>query len=261
MSERSSYVPGTPNWVDLGTTDVDGAVSFYGALFGWSATEPGPVDETGGYRMFTQAEKNIGGLMATQSPEQPVAWLTYIATEDADATTEKVVAAGGTVMVPPMDVMEIGRMAVYIDPTGAAIAVWQSKQFPGAGLVNEPVSLCWNELATRDAETSLAFYTAVFGWQSETRDVGPTTYTTFSVDGKPVGGMIEMTDQWPAEAPPHWMVYFAVDDVDASTARAAELGATVHVPAMDIPDVGRFSMVADPSGAHFSMLTLANGEM
>src|SRR5690242_773936 len=144
MPERDSYDPGTPSWVDLGTPDIDASLKFYGELFGWEAEES--QEDTGGYRLFTKNGRPVAGVMPLQSDEQPPAWSTYVAVEDADATIGKAKEAGGDVMVEPMDVMELGRMAFVTDDQGAAIGVWQAKEFPGAGLVNEAGAFCWNEL-------------------------------------------------------------------------------------------------------------------
>ncbi len=183
------YAPGTPSWVELSSPNTDAATEFYGQLMGWSATEPGPEDETGGYRMFQQDGKNIAGLMGHMQEGQPTAWVTYISVADAEETAAKVKAAGGTVMMEPMDVMDIGRMALFADPTGAVFGVWQPKSFTGADLVNEPGSLCWNEVLTRDAGAGKAFYPAVFGWVAgrPSFEGAPESYTVWELDGKQVG--------------------------------------------------------------------------
>jgi len=160
----TEYAPGTPSWVELSAPDTDAAAAFYGDLMGWSATEPGPVEETGGYRMFQQGDQRVAGLMGHMQEGQPTVWATYVSVADADDTAAKVKDAGGNVMVEPMDVMDIGRMAFFGDPTGAAFGIWQPKSFAGADLVNEPNSLCWNEVLTRDAAADKDFYPAVFGW-------------------------------------------------------------------------------------------------
>src|SRR3954470_3527687 len=134
---------GTPIWVDLGTPDVDAAVDFYGGLFGWQADEAGDPAETGGYRMFRNADRAVAGVGPLQSDQQPPLWTTYIATEDADETARKVQGAGGTVLMPPFDVLDAGRMAIFADPAGAVFGVWQPGQHTGAELFNEPVSLTW----------------------------------------------------------------------------------------------------------------------
>jgi uncharacterized protein len=249
------YAPGTPSWVELSSPDTSAAADFYGALMGWSATEPGPA-ETGGYQMFQQGDLNIAGLMSTMQEGQPTAWATYVSVADADDTAAKVKAAGGTVVVEPMDVMDIGRMAFFADPAGAVFGVWQPKAFAGADLVNEPVSLCWNEVLTRDADAGKAFYPAVFGWDARPPgfEGAPDTYTVWELDGKPVGGMMQMVDEYfPAEIPPHWGVCFAVTDCDGTVAKARELGATVTAEPMDMP-IGRFAGFIDPQGASFTVM-------
>ncbi len=249
------YAPGTPSWVELSSPDTDAAAEFYGALMGWRATEPGPA-ETGGYRMFQQDGLNVAGLMGQMQEGQPTAWATYVSVADADETAAKVTAAGGSVLVAPMDVTDIGRMAIFTDPTGAAFGIWQPKTFAGADLVNEPTSLCWNEVLTRDADADKAFYAAVFGWAAgrPAFESAPDSYTVWELAGKPVGGMMEMSDEFfPAEVPPHWVVCFAVADCDGTVAKARELGATVTVEAMDMP-VGRFAGLIDPQGAVLTVM-------
>jgi uncharacterized protein len=249
------YAPGTPSWVELSSPDTDASAAFYGAVLGWNATEPGPA-ETGGYRMFQYDGKSVAGLMGQMQEGQPTAWATYVSVADADETAEKVKTAGGTVMVEPMDVMDIGRMAIFVDPTGAVFGVWQAKAFAGADLVNEPVSLCWNELHTGDADTDKAFYGAVFGWQpGRPKFAGaPETYTVWQLDGKNVGGMMEMVDgMFPPGTPPHWSVCFAVADADATLAKAREHGGTVVAEPVDMP-IGRFAAMIDPQGAWFTIM-------
>jgi uncharacterized protein len=250
------YPPGTPSWVELSSPDADASAAFYGALMGWTATEPGSVEETGGYRMLQQNGQNVAGLMGQMQEGQPTAWSTYISVADADETAERVKAAGGSVLVEPMDVMDIGRMAFFADPSGAAFGVWQPKTFKGADLVNEPGSFCWNEVLTRDAEAGKAFYPAVFAWTAgrPTFEGAPESYTVWERDGQGVAGMMQMRDEWfPPEIPPHWGVVFAVADCDAAVAKARELGATVTTEPMDMP-IGRFAGLVDPQGASFTVM-------
>jgi predicted enzyme related to lactoylglutathione lyase len=251
MSEAASHAPGVPSWVDLGSPDLEASKVFYAGLFGWEAfTVPAP--EAGGYTMFLQRGKHVSAM--GPNGERPPSWMTYIATADADATTAKVRAAGGTVLVEPLSVMDAGRMAVYLDPTGAAFSVWQAGDHHGAELVNEPGAFCWNELQTRDVDAAKRFYGAVFGWGSETHE-GPMQYTEWKHEGRSIGGMMDMAGHdIPAAVPAHWLVYFGAGDCDATTARARELGGTVVVPPMDIPDGLRFSVVSDPQGAIFGIL-------
>lgn len=260
MPEITSYAPGTPSWADVSSPDVDAAVSFYEQLFGWEAGEAGDPEETGGYRMLTQGGKAVAGVGPTRSAEQPPAWATYVTVEDAEATAEKVKAAGGTVLMEPMDVMTAGRMAVFADPAGAAFSVWQPKDHIGAELVNEPVSIVWNELRTRDPESAKRFYGEVFGWDAMPYPdmEGYTVWTIGGTDpdnGK--GGMIDMAvTEMPAEVPPHWDVTFAVVDTDAVVEKAKQLGGGVLFGPADLA-VGRMASLQDPTGATFSVIEMA----
>jgi predicted enzyme related to lactoylglutathione lyase len=239
--------------VDIGT-DVPAAKAFYTALFGWTAVDAGPEEETGGYGFFQKNGKAVTGFGPQQSPGPPF-WATYISTADADATAALVKDAGGQAFMEPMDVMDAGRMGVFSDPTGAVFSIWQPGRTKGAELVNEPGAFSWNELNTRDLDTAKVFYSAVFGWECETVQMGPVTYTEVKLEGRSIAGMTDMANV-PSQVPPHWLVYFAVDDCDATVARAKELGGSVQVPPMDIPP-GRFSVVADDKGAHFAVIKLA----
>ncbi|HEY2766376.1 MAG TPA: VOC family protein [Pseudonocardiaceae bacterium] len=248
-----SYEPGTPCWVDLGSPDPAAAAAFYSGLFGWEPVDQGP--EAGGYRMAYLRDRPVAGLGPQQQPGRPY-WTTYVSVSDADAMAKGVRAAGGQVHLDPMDVLDAGRMAMFADSTGAPFAVWQPRAHTGAGLVNEPGAMCWNELATRDAPGAKSFYQAALGWTATDQEMGPVTYTEWKLGDRTIAGMMPMDDTWPPEVPAHWMVYFAVDDTDAAAARAEELGGTISVPPTDIPP-GRFAVLNDPHGAVFSVIKLA----
>jgi predicted enzyme related to lactoylglutathione lyase len=256
----TSYEPGVPCWVDLATPDMKASTAFYNGMFGWDAhTSPDPA--TGGYTMFTlhgTEGDEVAAAMPIMNEGQPPAWSTYVSVADLDATAQAVKSAGGTVYMEPMDVLEQGRICVFADDQGAFLGAWQPKDFHGAGIVNDPGTYCWSELACRDIEAAKNFYGSVFGWEGRTNAFGATTYTEWLAGGKTIGGMVGMSEQWPDEVAPHWMVYFTVEDCDASAARAAELGGAVSVPPHDIP-IGRFSVLNDPSGAVFSIITFAPG--
>jgi predicted enzyme related to lactoylglutathione lyase len=252
--EIDQYEPGVPSWIDIGSPDPQGAADFYGALFGWDAPEGPP--ETGGYRVAMVGDRAVAGIGVQQNPGPPV-WSTYIAVTDADAAAAKVLAAGGQVVVPAMDVLDVGRMAIFTDPQGAFFSVWQAGTHPGAELVNEPGTWSWSELLTTDVEASKGFYRDVFGWTAQTHGAGPMgAYTEWQVGGRSVGGMMQKPPMLPAEVPPFWAVYFAVADTDAAVARVAELGGSVMMPPMDI-EPGRFATVADPSGGVFNVIALS----
>lgn len=249
-----SHQPGTPSWVDLGSPDPEAAAAFYSGLFGWEVADQGP--EAGGYGIALLDGRPVAGLGPQQQPDVPPYWTTYFSVSDADAVAKSVRDAGGQVFLEPMDVLDVGRMAVFADPSGAPFAVWQPRAHIGAGLVNEPGTMCWHELTTRDPATAKAFYSAVLGWSAVDTDVEGVNYTEWQLSGGPIAGMMPMDESWPAEIPAHWMVYFAVSDTEASAALAEELGGTVSVPPTDIPP-GRFAVLNDPHGAVFSIITLA----
>jgi predicted enzyme related to lactoylglutathione lyase len=256
MSERTSYAPGTPSWVELGAIpDIEKAVDFYGGTFGWDIPEPENAGQTGGYRQAMLRGKPVAGMMPLMQEGQPTAWNTYVSVEDADATAAKVREGGGTVLAEPMPVMDLGRMAVFADPVGAVIGIWQPGSFVGAEIVNESNAVVWNELNTRDPEAAKSFYGAVFGWAFEEREFETGTYNSIKVGDDSVGGMIDITGRAPDDVPPHWLVYFAVDDVDATVAKATEAGGAVALEPFEIAEVGRIAIVKDPFEAVFAAMT------
>jgi predicted enzyme related to lactoylglutathione lyase len=256
MAEVSSYQPGTPSWVDLMSRDPAASRRFYGELFGWELELGGP--ESGNYAMCRLRGKPVAGIGGEPAPEGlPTAWTTYFATDDVDAAIERISGNGGRINMPPVDIGAEGRMAVAADPTGAVFGVWRAGNHFGAALVNEPGAISWNELATRDLDAARRFYSAVFGhgWEDvDTGEAGP-PYATFSVDGRAVGGAMQMTADWPAEVPSHWAPYFAVADPDDAVKRAVDLGAQVTLPPTDSP-YGRFALLRDPQGAVFDVIRL-----
>ena len=258
MAEMTSYEPGTPSWVDLGTPDLDASIAYYRGLFGWQI-DKGP-EEAGGYSMALLNGKAVAGLGPLMSEGQPPSWSTYISVADIAGTAEKVEASGGQVFMEPMRVQVgddyFGSMAVFGDPGGAAFSAWEPGQHIGAQLVNQPGTLSWNELVTRDIDQAKQLYSSVFDWSADTSEAGPTTYTEWKLGGRSIGGMLQMNDDWPDDIPSHWMVYFAVADCDATAGHAADLGGTVRVEPTDIPDVGRFTVIVDPQGAQFSVISL-----
>lgn len=260
MSERTSYPNGVPSWVDVSSPDIEASAAFYGGLFGWQYAPAGTVEETGGYGMFTLRDKLVAGIGPVMNPEQPPVWSTYVAVDDADATVAKATDAGGQVAMPATDVMDAGRMAVLIDPTGAFVSLWQAGRTTGAQLVNEPGTFGWSELLCRDAAAATAFYATVFGWEPDSMEMdGWGTYTVFNLGGGGIGGMAEMGEQFPATVPPHWMTYFVVADADESAAKAQELGGTVAQPAFDATGVGRIAILNDSNGTTFAIIALPEG--
>lgn len=255
MTTRTTPWPdGTPTWVDLGTDDVEAAKAFYTSLFGWDYLSGG--QESGGYLLAQIDGKAVAGIGPKQDAQMPTVWTTYIGSSDVDASAQAVSAAGGQLLAPPFDVMDSGRMAVAVDTVGAVFGIWQAGSHIGSERVNEHGALCWNELHTRDDDAAKAFYSAVFGYEyNDISDEG-FTYATFKLagDGSEVGGIHKDT-QLAEGMPNYWLTWFAANDVDASTASAAELGATILMPAMDSA-FGRMSIVQAPQGEVFGLITI-----
>jgi predicted enzyme related to lactoylglutathione lyase len=258
MSDAQKHAPGNFCWIEVGTTDHGTAKKFYTQLFDWEADDvpAGPMT----YTLLKKNGREIGGLYELtpemKSQGTPSHWLSYVAVDNADVAAKKAATLGGRVVVDAMDVMEHGRMAVLQDPTGATFAVWQAKQHGGAQVVNEPGSVCWTELATRDRGAAAKFYSNLFAWQGDEQQYGEMPYTMWMNGEAPVGGMMQMDEQW-GDAPSHWMPYVQVDDCDAAAAKAAKLGGSVCVPPTDIPTIGRFAVIQDPTGGTFSVIKLA----
>lgn len=292
MIERTEYPPGVPSWIDCGEPDPVAAAEFYGALFGWQMEEWMPTDAPGHYVMASLAGKEVAavGSLPADLP-QVAAWNTYVRVESADDAAARIRAAGGTVLIEPFDVFEAGRMAFAADPAGATFAVWQPNLMIGARIVNEPGSWNWSDLRTNDPDGARVFYAAVFGWEAIDLDAGPGTTATMwrrpgygdfleaSVDpeirgrqeggGAPpgfedaIGWLVPLEQSTTPDAAPHWHVTFAVDDADATAAKATELGGRVIVPPFDAPwstaaYTIRITVIGDPQGATFSASRFIN---
>lgn len=243
-------------WADLMTKDAADAKAFYQDLFGWTPHDvpagPGHV-----YTLWMQGDDLIAGT-SEMMPEMkasgmPAVWSSYIMVDDVDAIAERVPALGGSIVMPPMDVLDSGRMAVIQDPSGGTVSFWEARNHKGATLMGEPNSMAWNELLTRAPEPAMKFFTELLGWDYQDMDMGEMgIYHVITVGDQPGGGLMMMPAEVPAQVPPHWEVYFAVEDVDAKVAKVIELGGTVMVPATDI-SVGRFAGVMDRGGAMFTL--------
>ncbi|GAB7141860.1 VOC family protein [Mycobacterium riyadhense] len=255
MPKRTEYAQGTPNWVDLQTTDQSAAKQFYSSLLGWSYDDNEMPGGGGVYAMATLNGETVAAIapMPPGAPEdRPPAWNTYIAVDNVDAVVAEVSTAGGQVLMPAFDIGDAGRMTFVTDPTGAAVGLWQANQHIGATLVNEAGTVIWNELLTDKPDLALAFYEAVLGLTYTTMEMAPgQSYRVLKAGGADVGGCME--PPMPG-VPNHWHVYFAVDDVDATAAKAAAEGGQVLAEPFDIPSVGRCAVLSDPQGGAFSLL-------
>jgi len=254
MADIKTAVAHKPIWTDLSTSDPAAARDFYAKLFGWKV-EVNPDPQYGGYALAKLGGKDVAGIGPKQMAEQPSAWLIYIGTPDADETTKKAQAAGGTVIAPPMEIGDQGKMSVIADPSGAAIGVWQGTKMTGAQVYDQPNSMGWAELNSRGVEKATAFYQKLFGWGLKKSEGGENApeYTEFQLSGTSVAGGMEMNPMVPKEVPSYWMVYFNVDDVDKAFKKAKDLGAQEMLAPDDFPG-GRFAIVSDPQGATFGLL-------
>jgi uncharacterized protein len=256
MSERTSYAPGTPCWVELsGTPDVEASESFYRELLGWEMPELPSSAELGGYRRAKLGGRDVAGVSPRMQPGQPTVWSTYVSVEDAEATLARATESGGEAITQPMDVVGLGTMAVFTDPTGAVCGIWQPGTFAGAELVNEYGCFGWNELGTRDTAAAKEFYGAVFGWghqDEESERAG--TYTVWKGGDAMVGGMLDLAAVGvPEQVPPHWLVYFTVEDTDAAVEKVKAGGGEVRMGPIDVP-IGRFAVLTDQFGAVFAVM-------
>lgn len=258
MSERTSYAPGTPCWVDLATPDLEAAEDFYRKLFGWEIPELPNSAEMGGYRRARLGGKNVAGAMPLMQEGRPPAWSTYVSVDDADAIARAIQENGGTMIAEPMQVATYGRLAIFTDPEGAFFGIWQPLDFAGAELVNEPGAFSWNELETRDPVGAKEFYGKVFGWEFKAEEApGGMEYNVAYVGEDRVAGMADISGRMPDEVPAHWMTYFVVEDTEGAIAKAEDGGGAVQFGPIDIP-VGRIAMLTDQAGAAFAVVRFSD---
>ncbi len=258
----TSYVPGAPVWIDLGSPDIEAATAFYGALFGWEFQSAGPG--AGGYGMFTLNGKTVAAIGPLTEEGASSAWTLYFHAVDADATAKAVERAGGTVRIAPDDVFTAGRMAGFTDPTGAQFAVWQPFETSGLDEVTAPNTLCWTELHTTDPDAAKTFYRSVLGWDTQDMPMDGFTYTVTYPSGgdeeTSQGGIMEISNEMLSSGiKPGWQPSFEVVDCDAVVAKASDQGGGILMPPMDAEGVGRMAVLSDPCGAPFAVITSVPG--
>jgi uncharacterized protein len=252
VTTKTGYTPGTFCWVELATSDAAAAKEFYTGVFGWDA-EDDEIPGGGIYTSFKINGKSVGASNQQQEEEAkmgvPPHWNSYISVEDADQAVKIAEGAGATVLAPPFDVMELGRMAVLTDPTGAVVSVWQPRTSIGAQVRDEDNTLSWSELITPDAGKAQTFYGEVFGWEHTDMDMPQGTYTTSKIGDEWAAGIMERGD-----IPPNWLPYFQVADADATAARATSAGAQALMQPEAVQGVGKIGVFADPQGATFGFI-------
>ncbi|MFF8277073.1 VOC family protein [Streptomyces lateritius] len=256
MTAATRRTPGTPCWVSLMVHGIDATQEFYGALFGWEFL-PGP-QQLGPYVRALLDGREVAGI-GQLPPDRhlPVAWTTYLASDDAGETAESIRSCGGTVAVGPLDAGEAGRMVICSDPTGAVFGVWQARLHQGAAAMGAPGTPVWNELLTYETSAVGKFYRTVFGYEAEPTVSADFDYLTLRVDGKPVASLHGVGSALPRDRGPHWMTYFEVADTDAAADLVTELGGHVLRPPAE-GATGRHALVADPEGAVFTIVRSAN---
>lgn len=243
-------------WTDLIAHDPDGAKRFYADVFGWTPSSL-PDHPASAYTLFLLDGDRVAGLtpMSQGMIDQgvPPMWVSYILVDDLEAVVARVEPLGGRVQLAPMDVMDSGRMSMISDPSGGSVCLWQAGTHTGAERFNEEGCMTWNELLTRDPDAARAFFSDLLGWGWDETDMGDQgIYHVAMVGDRPNAGVMHMPPHVPDHVPPVWDVLFAIDDVDGTAARIAELGGEILIPPTDTP-VGRFAYVADPQGGRFTI--------
>ncbi|MGI8989696.1 MAG: VOC family protein [Bryobacteraceae bacterium] len=255
MPNVDHHAPGSFCWIELGTTDQNAAKNFYGSLFGWKANDF-PMGPNEYYTMFQLDGRDAAAgysLRADQHAQGvPPHWMLYIAVASADEKAKLAGEKGGKAIAPPFDVMDVGRMAVLQDPTGATFSIWEAKRHKGTGIAGVPGTLCWADLSTPDPDRAKQFYSDAFNWKISTGEGGVAGYLHIQNGEEHIGGIPPLAHRMP-NVPPHWLAYFLVSKCDESAAKARQLGASLFMPPTNIEKVGRMAIVADPQGAIFAI--------
>ena len=261
MAIIEKHAPGSFCWIELATTDQVAAKTFYSSLFGWTANDfpMGPNDL---YTIFKLEGRDAAAGYTLRPDDRakgvPPHWMLYIQVESADDAAAKAEKLGAKVLAPAFDVMDVGRMTVLQDPTGAIFVAWQSKGHSGIGIAGVPGTLCWADLSTPDPDRGKEFYSALFGWKIEVGENDKSGYMHIQNGDTLIGGIPPAQFRNP-NAPPHWMIYIQVSDVDATTAQAKSQGGKAYMEPSSMEGVGRLAIIADPQGAAFAIFKSARG--
>jgi predicted enzyme related to lactoylglutathione lyase len=258
MANIDKHPAGSFCWVELATTDQNAARAFYTSLFGWSVVD-NPIGPDDFYSIFKLSGRDTGAAYSMRKEQRaqgvPAHWMVYVAVENADESVAKAAQAGGTVLTPAFDVMDVGRMAVIQDPTGATFSLWQTKSHQGTSVSGDN-TFCWADLSTPNPDRASKFYADLFGWELMKDDKDPSGYIHIRIGESFIGGIPPAAHRNP-NAPPHWLIYFQVEEAEAATDKAAKLGGKVLMPPRKMENVGTWSIVADPQGAVFALFKSA----
>jgi hypothetical protein len=259
MANIDKHPVGSFCWFELATTDQAAAKKFYTALFGWDVNDS-PMGPDDFYSMFKLSGRDAGAAYTMRKEQRaqgvPPHWMVYIAVASADQAVSKAAQLGGTVLAPAFDVMEIGRMAVIQDPTGAIFSVWQPRSHAGTTITGVDNTFCWADLSTPDPDKAGKFYSGLFGWELMTDPKDSSGYIHIKNGEDFIGGIPPATHRNP-NAPPHWLVYVRVGDAESSARKAGELGAKILMPPRAMENVGTWSIIADPQGAVLALFKSA----
>ncbi len=255
MLEATALAPGSFCWIELATSNQNAAQQFYSTMFSWSATDD-PIGPGQFYTTFRLDGESAAAAYTLQpnmvAAGVPPHWLLYIAVTDVDATADRVSALGGKLVSPPFDVMDYGRMVVVADPAGASFALWQARTHPGFTVEGEENAFCWADLSTPDPRRAKPFYEDLLGWDIEAAQNDSSGYLHIRNGKSFIGGIPPVRARAP-HAPAHWLIYFQTADCDGCATKAEEHGATIHMPPMSLPNVGRIAIIGDPQGAVFAL--------
>ncbi len=246
MGERTSYPPGTFSWAELATSDADAAKAFYANVFGWEYRDS-PIPDGSVYTTAMRDGKDVAALFGS---DQPPHWNCYVTVESAQGSATRAGELGATIAAEAFDVMDVGRMAVIIDPVGAALCLWEPKSHIGASLVNTDGSMTWNDLITPEPEDSAKFYGELFGWTTEEVE-GGSGYRVIKQGGRGNGGLMPL-DPRMGSTPPSWMPYFGHEDVERLVTEVAEWGGQVFNGPMPMWE-GKIAVLGDPQNAAFAV--------
>ncbi len=256
MPIRDSIIAGAPTWVDLGTSNLEGARDFYGRIFGWTCQDTG--EEFGHYQNCLKDGSMIAGMNKSDGSMGPDGWTVYLASLDIDSTLEAVESSGGSVLMPSMKVGDFGTMAMVTDPSGATVGIWQAGEHRGFGLKDEPGAPTWFELTAKNYDATVDFYRSAFGWQTKALTEYPEMNYTVLVDGDTqLAGIMDASQMSPEPDRSSWSVYFGVSDVDSTISTAVENGGRLVEEPKDTP-YGRLAGLADPTGALFKLCSVSS---
>ena len=257
MTSITGYSNGQFSWIDLITPDLRASRNFYSELFDWDMVDV-PVDRDYFFVDFQFAGRTVAGMQEMpqnlRNEGKPAVWASEVNVHDIDAVTDEAEYLGATIEMPPKQILDLGRMAVLVDPLGTRISLWEPGNQAGAEMMNRPASLCWNELITPNPDISLRFYGDLFDWTFQQTDELDLVYYEIFNNGRPNGGVVEMNSGW-AGRKPHWMPYVSVFDCDVILEKVVKLGGTADMVPIDIAP-GRFSVIVDPLGAAITVMKL-----